>query len=676
MVKFKSVAVCALVAAAGQASAQQMKMAERPRPALAMPTEPRVLEDGPITICFAVGTTPGYVFLMNKLTEMHNRRFLGENDFFTFGSWSGTSATPRALTWSFVPDGVLAPGLSGQGSAASNLFATMDSGFASQGGRATWTNRFAQSFARWQALSGLSYTRVTVGGNDWDDGAAWGSGGSPGLRGDIRIAMRLLDGANNVLAFNQFPSGGGDMVLDSGDIGNFASASNSNRFLRDVVMHEHGHGMGLQHVCSLNSAQLMEPFIDTSFDGPRQDDTRGAQFLYGDDFEPNNTFGTATPLGVLGASINSVPVPNPTTGTPDTNSSIYSIEGFNQEDWYSFSVTAATVASFTITPVGSTYDNSQQAGNGSCPTTASNINTLAIGDLAVGVYASNGTTLLGQSTSGTVGNPETLSNVSLTTPGTYFMRVFCSNSSSLPQAYRFTISANSPCPAFVTHPVGNDYCDGALVALTVSVSGAPTPTLQWRKNGINIPGATGTTYAFNNATSANSGTYDCVATNSCGSATSNPAIVQVTEQPFIDTQPTNQVVALGGTATFTLVCNTPPPINFQWLQDGFPIPGANSSTLVIPNVGPEHEGSYRCLINNLCGNANSTVVTLTIGETCYPNCDGSTVAPILNVNDFTCFLNKFAANDTYANCDGSTTAPVLNVNDFTCFLNKFAAGCS
>jgi hypothetical protein len=30
----------------------------------------------------------------------------------------------------------------------------------------------------------------------------------------------------------------------------------------------------------------------------------------------------------------------------------------------------------------------------------------------------------------------------------------------------------------------------------------------------------------------------------------------------------------------------------------------------------------------------------------------------------------------YANCDGSTTDPVLNVLDFACFLNRFAAGCS
>ncbi len=61
---------------------------------------------------------------------------------------------------------------------------------------------------------------------------------------------------------------------------------------------------------------------------------------------------------------------------------------------------------------------------------------------------------------------------------------------------------------------------------------------------------------------------------------------------------------------------------------------------------------------------------------CYANCDCSATAPVLNVNDFTCFLNKFAAGDPYANCDNSTAPPVLNVNDFTCFLNRFAAGCS
>ena len=85
----------------------------------------------------------------------------------------------------------------------------------------------------------------------------------------------------------------------------------------------------------------------------------------------------------------------------------------------------------------------------------------------------------------------------------------------------------------------------------------------------------------------------------------------------------------------------------------------------------------------LLGEGGYTIDELRIGPTwesvlpgaCYANCDGSSVAPILNVNDFTCFLNRFAAGDAYANCYGSSVPPVLNVNDFTCFLNSFAAGC-
>jgi glucose/arabinose dehydrogenase len=60
---------------------------------------------------------------------------------------------------------------------------------------------------------------------------------------------------------------------------------------------------------------------------------------------------------------------------------------------------------------------------------------------------------------------------------------------------------------------------------------------------------------------------------------------------------------------------------------------------------------------------------------CPANCDGSTSAPVLNVNDFVCFQSRFAAGDCYANCDGSTSPPVLNVNDFVCFTSIFAAGC-
>jgi hypothetical protein len=76
-----------------------------------------------------------------------------------------------------------------------------------------------------------------------------------------------------------------------------------------------------------------------------------------------------------------------------------------------------------------------------------------------------------------------------------------------------------------------------------------------------------------------------------------------------------------------------------------------------------------------CLSRGIAVLTVAGAPPCYANCDGSTTAPVLNVNDFICFLGRFAAGEAYANCDGSTVAPVLNINDFVCFQGRFAAGC-
>jgi hypothetical protein len=82
--------------------------------------------------------------------------------------------------------------------------------------------------------------------------------------------------------------------------------------------------------------------------------------------------------------------------------------------------------------------------------------------------------------------------------------------------------------------------------------------------------------------------------------------------------------------------------------------------------GGDYAGQYLITLTGVCS----------VGPApCYANCDGSTTAPILNVSDFACFLNRFAAGESYANCDASTTPPVLNIGDFACFLNAFAAGC-
>jgi serine protease AprX len=103
----------------------------------------------------------------------------------------------------------------------------------------------------------------------------------------------------------------------------------------------------------------------------------------------------------------------------------------------------------------------------------------------------------------------------------------------------------------------------------------------------------------------------------------------------------------------------------------------HSGSLWNGDTGPNPPYSPSAIIN-------SYTVMGTSASGCYANCDGSTTEPILNVEDFTCFINQFAAAlglppseqlGHYANCDGSTTDPVLNVEDFICFIDQFASGC-
>ena len=121
--------------------------------------------------------------------------------------------------------------------------------------------------------------------------------------------------------------------------------------------------------------------------------------------------------------------------------------------------------------------------------------------------------------------------------------------------------------------------------------------------------------------------------------------------------------------------------NGQWVYFERSVPDSAFQSWPLP---PTPGQPTRCSVSAIMFDPNGINPTakiywddirLTQGAACYPNCDNSTAAPILNVNDFICFQQKFAGGDSYANCDGSTAAPVLNVNDFICFQQKFASGC-
>ncbi len=115
--------------------------------------------------------------------------------------------------------------------------------------------------------------------------------------------------------------------------------------------------------------------------------------------------------------------------------------------------------------------------------------------------------------------------------------------------------------------------------------------------------------------------------------------------------------------------------------------GTVSLTAYLPTVGIEVAGWNLVLAGGVSADGktlvgygtrdgpNEALVIELPAHPCYANCDGSTSAPVLNVNDFVCFVNRFAAGDAYANCDYSTVPPVLNVQDFACFLSRFLSGC-
>lgn len=624
----------------------------------------------PVAACFAPGTPE------ERMAEV-NLLLFGDPDggiaYQLTNRWPGTQGDPVTLRWSYVPDGLTIPSIIGEGSNTSRVFSTLDSQFAAQGGRATWKARIQSCFDRWAQLAGLRYTWVRSGTNDWDDGAAWGSGGSA-TRGDVRIGMKPVDGPNNTLAFNVFPDNGGDMVLDSAE--SWGNSGSSHRFLRNTIMHEHGHGMGLLHCCPANGTKLMEPALATNFDGPQQDDIRGAQRHYGDTYEGNNNTASATPI-----------TPNPTPGTPVTfgtvpntpgitpaptnpfNSATLGLDANGEIDYYRFTVsTAPATATVTVTPIGSTYDSSVQNGNGSC-SSGNNINALAQVDLELMLIATDGTTILAQDNDSPAGQSESVSNVALNSNGNYYIRVFEEGTPTQNQLYTVTVSLSTPCspPTITQQPQSVEACDGDLfVVFSTAATGQGTINYQWQKDGANIPGATLPSVQVSSIDPTDAGVYRCVVTDNCGTTNTNGATLTVLAPATITSQPANLSRCTGQSATFSVTVTGSPTITYQWRKDGVNISGATSSSYTINPVSASDAGVYSCRIFNPCSSILSDSATLTVSQsvniTTHPQsatrCLGESVSFTVAATGSPTLTYQWRKNDVNI---GGATSPTYSI---------------
>ncbi len=343
--------------------------------------------------------------------------------------WSSTATNgsglqlgdPTMLTWSIVPDGT-----SNDAEGNSNLIATFDSIFGSSAGGSDLTQRpwftyFDQAFDRWAQVSGLSYAYEP--NDDGVTSSLTSNAGILGVRGDVRIAGSFQDGQSGVLAFNFFPDNG-DMTLDTGDTNLFGNSTNNYRVLRNILMHEHGHGIGISHVESNNANFLMEPFLATSFDGPQLDDIRAAHRGYGDFFEKSNagqgndSASLATPLGLINDGETAI------LGTDGSSTSVaaddmdfVSIDGSSDTDYFSFSIDAAATVDLSLMPRGTTYNQGPQGGG------QSSFNTADDNNLSLQLIGTDESSVLASDNSGGAGQTDMISAFSLTQAGQYYVRV-------------------------------------------------------------------------------------------------------------------------------------------------------------------------------------------------------------------------------------------------------------
>ena len=103
-----------------------------------------------------------------------------------------------------------------------------------------------------------------------------------------------------------------------------------------------------------------------------------------------------------------------------------------------------------------------------------------------------------------------------------------------------------------SQPASQTVDAGQTATFSVAATGTGSISYQWRKDGNDIAGATQNSYSFA-ATSIDNDTVFAVAvSNASGTLLSNNASLWVLSAPAIRSQPANQSVVAGGSATFTV----------------------------------------------------------------------------------------------------------------------------
>ena len=188
----------------------------------------------------------------------------------------------------------------------------------------------------------------------------------------------------------------------------------------------------------------------------------------------------------------------------------------------------------------------------------------------------------GTDIAGATGPSLSVSNVLLVDNGAQFRVVVSNAAGSATSASALLIVSAAPvAPGFDANPLASTVQAGGVATFFALASGTQPLAYQWRRDGVDIAGATTAVYATPTTTLADNGAAFTVrVSNVAGSVVSTAALLTVTAAPVaptVVTQPQDVTVNAGSGATFSVDAGSG-PLAYQWRRDGADIAGANASS--------------------------------------------------------------------------------------------------
>ncbi|WP_156026998.1 T9SS type A sorting domain-containing protein [Sporocytophaga myxococcoides] len=209
--------------------------------------------------------------------------------------------------------------------------------------------------------------------------------------------------------------------------------------------------------------------------------------------------------------------------------------------------------------------------------------------------------------------------------------------------------------ATITNTTPLTFCKGGSVTLTANAGNGFT--YQWKKDEVNIPGATARTYV-----ATESGTYkEIVSSNGhCNPpATSSPIAVQANGPAAVISIPSGASTTFCAGGSITLQANTGTGLTYQWYKNGAAITSATSSSYTAITSGiysvkvTQNGCSAMALAVKVTVNANSpSVLTANTPTSNTAICDGNSLK-----------LTSSAIGDGFIYQWNNSDGPILGANE-------------